>query len=303
MTLYFIFMDGVGFGEGFFDSNPLFANQHPFLDAILGGSGWELGETDRHTRNADLYRLDATLGVDGLPQSATGQAVLLTGKNVPALIGEHYGPKPDQRVAAFLKSGGIIGELARNGKTAALLNAYPPAYFDGINSGRRLYSAFPLALTNAGFRLFDDQDLIRGYALSADITGEVWNKFFKAQQVPSRSPEQAGRSVALANLDTDLAIFEYWLTDHAGHKQEHAMAMDLMTTLDSFLRGLFETMRPKDLILITSDHGNMEDLKTRRHTNNPVPLILIGDPAAREKFEGATSLVDVAPGIRKVLLS
>lgn len=302
MTLYFIFMDGVGFGEGILEANPLFANEHPFLDIVLGGSGWELGVEDRHTLIADLYRLDATLGVSGLPQSATGQTVLLTGINVPALIGEHYGPKPDQRVAQFLKDGGIIGELAREGKTAALVNAYPPVYFEGINSGKRLYSAFPLAMTKAGFRLYDDHDLSHGKALSADITGELWNKFFHAQQIPLRTPEQSGRSIVLSHLNTDLVIFEYWLTDHAGHKQNHGVAKQLLTAIDSFLQGVFDTMKPEDMILITSDHGNMEDMQTRRHTYNPVPLILIGDTNSRQKFKDATSLLDVVPGIRKIFL-
>lgn len=302
MTLFFIFLDGVGFGAEELEGNPLFANEHPFLDNVLGGSGWELGKAGRHNQAADLYRLDATLGVPGLPQSATGQAVLLTGINIPKEIGEHYGPKPDARVAKYLSDGGLLGDLAKAGKRVVLADAYPKAYFDGINSGKRLYSAFPLAVTNAGYRLFDEDDLIHGVALSADITGEGWKKFFRSSNIPVRSAEQAGNALVLANRDTDLVIFEYWLTDHAGHKQNHAQAKELLSLVDGLLSGIYKNLGPEDLILVTSDHGNMEDLSTRRHTENQVPLILIGGKADREKFAGATSLLDVAPGIRGVLL-
>ena len=46
-------------------------------------------------KQVSLLALDAGLGVEGLPQSATGQAVLLTGVNIPAELGYHYGPKPN----------------------------------------------------------------------------------------------------------------------------------------------------------------------------------------------------------------
>ena len=81
---------------------------------------------------------DAGLGVPGYPQSATGQAVLLSGVNIPAALGYHYGPKPNADVAAYVGPENLFARLARAGKTCALLNAYPPRYFDGIDSGKRL---------------------------------------------------------------------------------------------------------------------------------------------------------------------
>jgi len=41
------------------------------------------------------------------------------------------------------------------------------------------------------------------------------------------------------------------------------------------------------LILLTSDHGNLEDLSTRRHTSNPVPALLIGNEELRGQFVDA----------------
>jgi len=302
MTLFFVFIDGVGLSNDRLDSNPVYANPHSFLDGIFSSTDWEIRGEEFHTDQADLYRLDATLGVSGLPQSATGQAVLLTGINIPKMIGEHFGPKPDARISPFLVSGGILGQFFQAGKNVALVNAYPETYFKGIESGKRLYSTFPLAVTNAGYRLFNESDLLDGIALSADITGEAWGNFFNAPNIPILEPRDAGIKLAQTHRLTDLVIFEFWLTDYAGHKKDHSTAATLISHLDQFLSGIYSAMLPTDLILITSDHGNMEDLMTRHHTINPVPLILIGSENARKKFSGAKSLLDVAPGIESVVL-
>jgi 2,3-bisphosphoglycerate-independent phosphoglycerate mutase len=57
----------------------------------------------------------------------------------------------------------------------------------------------------------------------------------------------------------------------------------------------------EDLILITSDHGNMEDLSTRRHTDAKVPGLVIG--GKHQRFtDGLTDLTGIAPRIRDSIL-
>ncbi|HEX6305039.1 MAG TPA: hypothetical protein VFZ76_12675, partial [Anaerolineales bacterium] len=52
------------------------------------------------------------------------------------------------------------------------------------------------------------------------------------------------------------------------------------------------------LIFLTSDHGNMEDLTTRRHTLNPVPGLVIGAQHLRDAFTpGLTDITAVTPSI------
>ena len=47
----------------------------------------------------------------------------------------------------------------------------------------------------------------------------------------------------------------------------------------------------------------MEDLSTRKHTNVDVPVLVIGDKAAREEFtRGTTDLTHVAPAIWKTVM-
>ncbi|MDP2974702.1 MAG: hypothetical protein Q8N45_00680 [Anaerolineales bacterium] len=86
-------------------------------------------------------------------------------------------------------------------------------------------------------------------------------------------------------------MFEYWPSDYAGHGQDMNATVGLLTALDAVLGGLLEAWDDNGgLILITSDHGNMEDLSTRRHTANPVPCLLIGALKARRKFAGGCTL-------------
>jgi 2,3-bisphosphoglycerate-independent phosphoglycerate mutase len=54
------------------------------------------------------------------------------------------------------------------------------------------------------------------------------------------------------------------------------------------------------LLLITSDHGNLEDLSTSSHTLNQVPLLAVGADV-ETTTRGLRSLVDVAPYILETL--
>ena len=50
-----------------------------------------------------------------------------------------------------------------------------------------------------------------------------------------------------------------------------------------------------------SDHGNIEDMSTRGHTRNMVPLIAVG-PGAEEIKTNASSLVDITPRITRLMV-
>jgi 2,3-bisphosphoglycerate-independent phosphoglycerate mutase len=302
MTVLFIFLDGVGLGTDNPFINPFVRAEMPNLQKLLGGQRLLASTAPFNDERASLYALDASLGVPGLPQSATGQAVLLTGRNVPAEIGYHYGPKPDPATAAHLQDGGLFGELTRAGKRAALVSAYPPGYFHGINSGRRLYSSIPLAVVKAGLSLFTIDDLLAERAISADFTAQGWRERMNLPDIPVLTLPEAGARLAALSKIYDFAFFEYWLTDYAGHGQDMDDAMRLLTQFDVVLGGLLEAWDDQNLILITSDHGNLEDLSTRRHTANPVPLLLVGSPAARESFHNLVDLIGVTPAILRVLL-
>ena len=303
MRVLFIFLDGVGLGEDDPDINPFAKIEMPFLQSLLGGQKLLAESAPFIGERATLLPLDATLDVDGLPQSATGQAVLLTGLNVPKEIGEHYGPKPNAAVAKYLLNGNLFSQVIKAGKTAALLNAYPPRYFDGVNSGRRLYSAIPLAVTSAGLNLFNKEDYYAGRALSADFIGNGWRGVLGFPDAPIYEPRAAGQKMAALSNRYDFSFFEYWASDYAGHKQDMNWAIEQFQIFDDVLVGLLDQWDDQDgLILVTSDHGNMEDLSTRRHTDAKVPLFLIGSLEARAAFaSGLTNLTGIYQCVLRVL--
>ena len=81
-------------------------------------------------------------------------------------------------------------------------------------------------------------------------------------------------------------------------------AVEQLQAFDAVLQGLLPAAAHDLLILITSDHGNMEDLSTRRHTSAPVPALIIAPLGARRQFaDGLMDLTGIAPAIRRLLLS
>jgi hypothetical protein len=252
---------------------------------------------------ATLLALDATLGVDGLPQSATGQAVLVTGRNVPAEIGEHFGPKPNSAVAGILQTDNLFKTLREAGRTAALINAYPPRYFEGIDSGRRIYSSIPMAVTSGGFELKTEADLYAGNGMSVDFTGHSWREHLGYADSPVQDPAESGRLLAKIARQTDFAFFEYWISDYVGHHQDMPQALEMLANFDRVLEGLLDAWDPETgLILLTSDHGNLEDLSTRRHTSNQVPGLIIGAPELRRDFTtGLHDLTGIVPAVLRFL--
>jgi 2,3-bisphosphoglycerate-independent phosphoglycerate mutase len=296
-------MDGIGLGENNQGINPFANAKMPNLNALLEGRSLFKESAPFHGEHASLLAIDPNVGVDGLPQSATGQAMLLTGVNVSAAIGYHYGPKPNPEVAAHLNGGTLFSRCVEAGKKTTLLNAYPPRYFDGIDSGKRNYSSIPMAVTNAGLELFRHEDYFAGRALSADFTGEGWRTMLGFPDAPVMDTHQAGRKLASLAMEYDFSLFEYWASDYAGHKQDMDTAVGLMESFDGVLGGLVENGKWSELlVVVTSDHGNMEDMSTRRHTDAMVPALVIGEKNAREEFtHDMKDITDIAPAIWKAV--
>ncbi len=296
-------MDGIGLGENNPETNPFARAKMPNLNKLLDGRSLLKDAAPFHGNNATLVAVDPAVGVSGLPQSATGQAILLTGINIPAELGYHYGPKPNPEVAAYLKEATLFSRFVKEGKKATLLNAYPPRYFEGIDSGKRLYSSIPLSVVNAGLPLFKHDDLFAGRALSADFTGEGWRSMLGFTDARVMDSSHAGRKLGTLAKEYDFSLFEYWASDYAGHKQEMDNAIHLMETFDVVLGGLVENWDDNGLILVTSDHGNMEDLSTRRHTDADVPALVIGNKSARDEFtRDMKDLTNIAPAIWKTVM-
>lgn len=301
MPILFIFLDGVGLGLPDPDHNPFVTAELPTLIGLLNGQR-PLAETPRTESARSLFiPTDASLGVAGPPQSATGQATILTGLNVPQLVGGHWGPKPTTAIAEIIKRDSLFVKLRALGLRAALLNAYPQRYFEVIASGRRNYSAVPLAVTAAGITLFNTDDLRAGQALSADFTGEGWRGELGVADAPIYALREAGHKLAELARDYHFSFFEHWITDYVGHRGDLAEARRVLERFDAVLGGVLEAWDDDaGLIVISSDHGNLEDLRHTHHTHHQVPTFIIG--TQRRAFAaGLSDLTHFTPAILKAL--
>jgi 2,3-bisphosphoglycerate-independent phosphoglycerate mutase len=301
MHVLLIFIDGIGLGEDDPANNPFAVANTPTLHALAGGRRWLKSTPRIESERAIFVPTDARFGVEGRPQSASGQAVILTGRNVSAEIGEHYGPKPNPAIRAILAEDNLYKILTTQGRTAALLDAYPPPFFAAIDRGKRLRSSIQEAAYQGNVPIRTVDDLLAGNALSADWTGQGWRDMLGYTDSPVFSPHEAGIKMADLARQFDFSLFSTWITDEIGHRGPFEKGVEYLELMDQVMAGVLETWRDEDgLVIITSDHGNMEDLSIRQHTENDVPTVIIG--GKRHEFaENFRSLMDITPHTLAVL--
>lgn len=301
MRILFLFVDGIGLGTDDPETNPFAIAKLPTLHALSNGQRWLAATRRQASKRAIFIPTDPRLGVAGRPQSGTSQAAILTGKNVPELVGRHYGPKPDEATRAILDKSNIFKQVRAAGKRAALLDGYPDKLIDNYDRGYRLPSSIQYATRAAGQALFGLEDLIAERALSAEWTGAPLRNYLKNDAIPVYSPQEAGRKLVQLARDYDFAFHSHWMTDHIGHRGTLEEGIELLQILDGVMEGVMESWDDSEgLVILTSDHGNMEQIGDRRHTENDVPTVIIGD--AKEAFaEGLSQLTDFAPRIAKIL--
>ena len=298
-----LFLDGVGLGSDDPAINPLAQPVYPTLHRLLDGK-LPVAATGRlSTAAAELIPTDAQMGIPGRPQSATGQAAIVTGINAPQRLGEHYGPRPDARVRAILDEGSLFAQLGGLGRRAYFCNAYPDRYLDAIQRGKRLLSAVPYAAQVGGQRLLTPADIAAGVALAADFTNLAWRDQLGYPDAPVHTPQAGGAQLWQIAQRYDFVFFEHWMTDVLGHGRDLAGAVADLQVFDSFLAGLLAAADlANTLIIVTSDHGNVEDCSHGKHTTNPALTLLLGD-ARRTYAPRIDALTDFAPVIVEYLTS
>jgi len=290
-----VFLDGVGIGAGDAAVNPFAAARLPRLEALLGGRRPLAEHLDADGRivaeRAVLVAADATLGIDGLPQSGTGQTSLLTGRNAAALYGRHFGPWVPTPVRPMLAAENLLSRAVASGATAAFANAYPLTGADPRIFRRP--AAPMLAAQAAGALTRGVAELAEGRAVASSITNERWRERL-GPEVPDVTPEEAARTLARIASGARMTLFAHYDTDYTGHRGAFSAAVAALERVDAFLGALADALPDDALLIVCSDHGNLEDVRAE-HTTNPVPLLAVG--AGREAFADARSILDVAPRI------
>lgn len=301
MHILMVFLDGIGLGADDPTVNPFAAANMPTLTALTNGKRWLLDTGRQQSDRAIFIPTDPCLGVPGRPQSATGQATILTGRNIPQLIGEHYGPKPNPPIRELLTEDNFFKQVVAHGQTAALLEGYPPRWHQGINSGKRLRASYQEAAHLAGLRIFDETDIYQGKALSVDWTGQGWRDELGYTDNPVYTPYEAGRKMVEISREYRFSFFPHWYTDVIGHRGPVEEGVHLLELFDGVMAGALSTWDDEEgVIIVTSDHGNMEDVSIRTHTENPVPTLIIGAEKA-VIADGLSDLSHFVPGMAKLL--
>lgn len=282
--LLLIFVDGLGLGPDDPTVNPLHTEVCPRLLSFL----------TQHAR-----AIDAQLGVPGLPQSATGQATLLTGINTAALLGRHVEGFPPAELKRVVKKHSIFRQLSERGLSATFANAF---FVDDLQAvrERKLQSVTTVAAIDVPPGLRDKDAMLRHRAVYQDLTRETLRE--RGYDGPLISPECAALDLLAIAREFDFTLFEYFQTDRAGHTTNPNEAGRVLRLFDAFWGVLWDAVQNDGelLLALTSDHGNIEDITTRMHTSNPVPFAAIG-PGADQLQDRVRSLVDVTPAIVEFL--
>ena len=314
-SILYIFLDGVGLGPDS-DDNPLAMARTPNLRAALGRplvDGEEVGRDDF------LFRaIDATMGVDGLPQSATGQTALFTGVNAAQAVGMHVATYPTRPLRDLIAQHSVFKRAAEAGRRVTFANPFHAIYWRAVEEGHAWLSATTLAIKASGVPFRDLSDLERGEAVFWDITHEIARLGRPPRRtragrdgdsprpareyvlpLPPITPGEAGRRLAALAAAHDLTLFESFLTDLAGHRRLPVAPENVVETIDAFFGSVLAHRAPDTTLLLTSDHGNLETRSFKGHTLNPVPLIVAG-PAAMH-FRDVHDITQVAPAILRAL--
>lgn len=267
MSILMIFIDGIGIGEYDKNKNPFARFPSPYFPAFRDRQEFTL------PFEGVIVATDPSMGIRGLPQSATGQTALLTGTNASKKLGHHVSGFPTPTLRTLLKEESIFLKLQKQQNIGTFANAFVPEYFE--RPPRRISATtWAVKASDFPFRMLYD-DLIRGQAVSHDLT----NAFLAdlGYSVPIRRPEEAAEILIQILETVDFCLFEYILTDVIGHKKDMDRAEKELSKLHAFLHRLLTRINlGRHLVLLTSDHGNFEDLSISTHTHNSVPTTLWG---------------------------
>lgn len=303
MRVVLLFLDGVGIGTKDETRNPFFAARLPTLLSLVGGKIPDNTCQHYNGEHSTLVPLDPNLGVEGLPQSGTGQTALFTGFNGAQFVGKHFGPFPYSTLRPIIAERNIFRQLLDAGKRVSFANAFPKRFFDYLQKNPSRLTVTTLSCVLTGVPLRGARELAEGKGISADITNEGWPELGHPH-IHAVDARVAGKRLADMAAEHDFVLFEFWKTDKAGHAKDMKGAIHVLETFDAFLGGIVDVLDTAEtLLLITSDHGNLEDLSTKAHTRNMVPAILYGlhhGDVARElggDSSRAASLIGVTPAI------
>jgi 2,3-bisphosphoglycerate-independent phosphoglycerate mutase len=293
--LVLLFIDGIGLGDDD-EANPL----RSLFSRFLCGGSMTMRSGPLVCPDAIMVPTDPFMGVPGVPQSATGQAAIFTGVNAPRFLGMHLPAFPNDRLAALVTEKSLMKVLRVRGVSVTSANLYSDEFFQLRDGARRnLFPVSTLTIRASGVPFRYPEDYRAGRAVFADVTNELIRS--RGWDIPLSTPEEAAEKMARIADEADFVFFEYFLTDHYGHKRNREAVLGCVDVLNRFAEGIWSRIGGEDTgLLVVSDHGNAEDMVLADHTRNPVPTILVGGSEEDRRRIGET-VRDLSDVYRAVL--
>ena len=293
MKVLMFFIDGFGLGSRG-EENPYFFAPTPFLDGLLGGHVLYKDSPVVYSQQAVMIPTDACLGVAGIPQSATGQTTLWTGINAAKELGSHINAYPTRRLREIIQQYSIMKTLSDLGQKVTFANAYRSEYFKLVEQRKAHHSTSTLVALSSGQPLRSIEDLNRSNAVYQEFTNRILVEW--GYPVKEITPEQAGKNLASLARQYDFTLYEYFISDRIGHARDLAGAIEVYQMLDRMMADCIADLDLQDtMMIIVSDHGNLEDISQKGHTLKKVPTIVIHDHYKKTRFDQIASLTDVTP--------
>jgi phosphopentomutase len=289
-TVLLFFIDGLGIGTRG-DHNPLGSI------AEVGPLAHFQNETPEVLLDGIVVPTDPRLGIEGRPQSASGQTTILTGINTPKRLGYHKQGFPNEAMREIIGEFSIFKQLEQMDiGPNVFANTYTPRFFA---EKPRWKSATTCAVEASGMGFRKLPDLLGRKALFHDFTNEHLRSM--GFDVPLFSTEDGAEILSSLAKTNRFTLYEHFMTDKIGHDRDFERAAKHLPVLARLIR---ETLARLDLerttFILTSDHGNIEDLSVRNHTLNDVPTIIWGR-LKEETAHRIRDLADITPAIIDLL--
>ena len=273
----FILVDGLGLGSNDPAVNPIVSGVCPNLLQLI----------QQHA-----IPIDAGMGVEGIPQSATGQTALLTGVNAARHMGRHVAGFPGPSLQKIIRENNIYDKLAANGFSSTFANAYYVTDVREVET-RKIQSVTTVSALKAFGCVRDKAMMEQGKAVYQDLTRESLRS--RGYDGPLQTPVQSAQALVAIAREYDFTLFEYFQTDRVGHKGTWEEMLGVLRLFDAFLAEVLAFTREEGtLLVLTSDHGNIERFGSRSHSQNPVPFVSLGQGSEYLKKK-VLSLTDVTP--------
>lgn len=181
----------------------------------------------------------------------------------------------------------VEGRLQFEGAPVVLKGPHKNGFAELFTLAEINQNIFVYAARQAGVPLRTWADARRDEALTSSLTHELESRFdmefFDQQPLRLRSPEEAAGILAGLSARHDFTFFKYQIPDLVSHTGRIELAREVFEIIERFVAAVLARVDPREtMVIVTSDHGHLEQLGTSRgHPKSKVPTWYFGPDADR----------------------